>query len=443
MVERFTADLDVAWEARSKQEDLVSVSFTHRDSELAADLPNTLIKNYINRTYDRIRSGLKQQHDFLQIKVEDAERRLEKALRGKIDFETGNAGMIPDDPGAFQEKIERANAELKAAKYRHEIARLQVARLNALRGQATSADPEAKAARIVKTPNPEVARLETVLMDLQDQIDTALSLQHMTEEHPTVKALRVKAKQTEKRLAETPKEIVKERVFATGAELLELSMAAAAAESEVDAAENEIGRLDNLLAEYDRAWANFAPIRQGYLTLVKKVEDCRGESQHWKNRFQNVQIALAAAVDNRLTRLKALRPAKHQVLPSSPSLPAVLTLAILGGLAFAAALVCLSKVLDRTIHTPREANELFDLPVHGVIGEIVTRRQRRGRTLRKYLLAPATCVVLLAGLALATGSAVLRLRYPQMYAEFWGSPYRFIQGQVGHVVWKAGDIPGG
>ncbi|HUS46783.1 MAG TPA: hypothetical protein VM098_01595 [Phycisphaerae bacterium] len=436
MVEKFTANLDVVWEARSKQEDLVSVSFTHADPELAASVPNVLVKEYINRTYDRMRSGLKQQHDFLQMRVEDSNRQLDKALRERIEFETRHAGMVPENPSAFQEKIERANAELKAAKHKHETARLGLVRLNALRGEAGAAPttaPAARAARIVKVPNPEVARLETMLLDVQDQIDTALTLQHMKEAHPTVRALRVKAEQTKRRLSEMPREVVKEEAFATGAELLELSMAAAAAQSEMDTAGNEITRLDNLLAEYDKAWANFSPIRQNYLSLLKKADDSQGEARHWRDRLQNVQIALAAAMDNRLTRLKAVQSARRQVLPSSPSLPLVLAVVVAGGLAFGTGLVFMSKLLDRTIHTRQEAGELFNLPVHGVIGEIITARQKARRKVKKWILAPASGVVILAALALASMSIVLRLRYPQMYAELWNSPYGFIESRTGQA----------
>jgi len=427
MVDEFTDNLRVVWEARSKQEDLVSVSFTHSDPELAANLPNSLVKDYINRTYDRIRSGLKKQCDFLQIKVEDANRRLDKARRVKIDFETQHAGMLPDNPGAFQEKVERARAELQTARHRYEMARLQVVRLKALSEQATSTAPEAKTARIIKIPNPEVARLEGALMDIQDQIDNALTLQHMKEAHPTVRALRVKADQTKQRLAETPKEIEREKILASGEELLELSMATAAARSEQDTAEKDIKRLENLLAEYDKAWANFSPIRQDYLSLVKDTEDSQAEAGHWRQRLQNVQIALAAAMDNRLTRLKAIQPARRQVLPSSPSLPMVLIVAMFGGLAFGTGLVFLSKALDRAIHTPQQASELFGLPVHGVIGEIMTSRERAKRKLKKWALAPAACLVVVLALVLTTTSTVLRLRHPQLYGQLWawtgGSAY--------------------
>jgi uncharacterized protein involved in exopolysaccharide biosynthesis len=430
MVRASMAATNVVWEARSKQEDLVSVSFTHPDPKLAENVPNILVRNYINRTYERIRSGLKRQHDFLRIKVEDTDKQLAEATREKIDFETRHAGMLPDNPAAFQEKIERCRAELKAARGSYEKARLKLARLDALRVQSTTTAPAEHASMVVKQPNPEYGRLKVQLHDLVDELDTSLVLKHMTEEHPTVRALRVKIAQTKRRLAEAPNEVIKERVFASGTELIELSMAAAGAQSELEAAQNEIGRLENLSREYDKAWANFAPVRQGYLALLKKVNDSAAEAHHWRTRLESIQIALTAAVDNRLTRLKAVQPAQQQFLPSSPSLPAVLGLAVGGGLAFGAGLVFLAKTLDRTIRTPVEASEYFDLPVHGVISEIVTPAQRAGRLLKRWFLRPVICLILLVSVWLGGISAIYRLRRPEKYQEFWNSPSGFVGGQI-------------
>ncbi|HUU60385.1 MAG TPA: hypothetical protein VMZ50_12630 [Phycisphaerae bacterium] len=439
MVQRFMQSVQVGWESRSRQEDLVSVRFTHADPELAENMPNLLVKDYIDRTYERIRQGLKRQHDFLRSKAEDSSSQLDKAVREKIDFETRHAGMLPDNPSAFQEKIERARAELRAARSRHEIARLRLARLRALRTKGPTTAPAQRASAVVRQPNPELARLNAQLRDLQDELDSALVLRHMTKAHPTVRALEVKIAQTEKRIQETPLEIVKEKVFATSTGLLDLSMAWAGVQSELEATTNDITRIESLLAEYNKAWASFAPVRQGYLALLNKVDNSRAEAEHWRSRLESIQIALAAAMDNRLTRMKAIQPAQKQFLPTSPPLAAILTFAVVGSLLFAAGLVFLAKVLDRTLNTPEEAAERFALPIHGVIREIVTPAQRAGRLLKRWILAPAVTAVLLVVLAGSGTSAVFRLRRPQVYQQFRKAPIEFVQAQVHPVVEKVLD----
>ncbi len=434
MVRSYISALEVIWEARSKQEDLVSVSFTNSDPDLAQNLPNVLVKDYINSTYDRIRSGLKRQYDFLKTKVVDAARKLDVVQREKIDFEAEHAGTMPADPEAFQEKMERTRVELLAAKQKHEAATLKLARLNAMRPGTTSTNPTIPST-IIRRPNPEIPYLQAKLVDLLDELDTGKVTNHMTEQHPTIKALRLRIAQMEKRIEETPKEIIKERVFSPASEMLDVSMTMASVQSQLGGASNEIARLEGLQADYEVAWANVTEIRHEYLSLAQKVTDCQGETGHWRERLAEVQIALAAAMDNRLTRLKAVHPAQRQFLPSSPALQTVLAMAGLGGLAFGAGLVFLSKVFDRTINSAEEASDYFSLSVHGVIGEIATTSHRFRRGLRRWLLRPLACVIMLAALSLSATAALMRLRFPQKYQQMRESPVQFLQDHT-LAVWK-------
>ncbi|MCE5276577.1 MAG: hypothetical protein LLG03_00945 [Planctomycetaceae bacterium] len=418
LVGEFMKSTEVVWEARSKQEDLVSVSFTHYDPKVAETLTNILVKNYINQTYDKIRSGLKRQFDFLLSKVEDCDKLLEAAQRDKIRFETDHAGMLPDNPAAFQDKIDRSRVELAELQRRHEAARLRLVRVKALRQEATT-QPGAQAAHMVRQPNPEHQRVSLQLQMLRDELDSCLVLRHMTEAHPVVKSLRVKIAQTEKRVVEIPTDVMKEELGGPPASLIDLSMESATAQSEMDSLGSEIKRLTDLQSGYDKAWANFAPVRQDYMVLVKRFTERTDEAKQWRGRLESVQVALAAAVDNRLTRLRAIQPARQQFIPSSPSLLVVLVLAIGGALACGAGVVWAAQALDRTINTPEEAQEAFGLPVCGVIGEIVTPHQKARMMARRWLLTPAVSFVLVAVLAGATLSVVFRLRFPRQYDQVW------------------------
>ncbi|MCE5328567.1 MAG: hypothetical protein LLG01_19360 [Planctomycetaceae bacterium] len=410
---------EVVWEARSKQEDLVSVSFTHQDPKVAEVLTNILVKNYINQTYDKIRSGLKRQFDFLVTKVEDCDKLLEAAQRDKIRFETEHAGMLPDNPAAFQDKIDRSRVELAELQRRYEAARLRLVRVKALR-QESATQPSTQIARMVRQPNPEHQRVSVQLQMLRDELDSSLILRHMTEEHPVVKSLRVKIGQTEKRLSEIPLDVMKEEIGGgPPVSLIDLTMESATAQSEMDSLGSEIKRLTELQNGYDKAWASFAPVRQDYMVLVKVFTDRQDEAKQWRGRLESVQVALAAAVDNRLTRLKAIQPAHQQFIPSSPSLLVVMVLAIGGALACGAGVVWAAQALDRSISTPEEAQEAFGLPVCGVIGEIISPHQRSRLLARRWLVTPAVALVLVAVLGAATISMVFRLRFPRQYNQVW------------------------
>lgn len=441
MVNDFMKHAEVVWESRSHQEDLVSITFTHGDPRLAENMPNLLVRDYINRTYERIRTGLKAQNDFLQVRVEDAERQLEKARRDKLDFETRHAGLVPDSPAAFQEKIEQTAAALTAAKNRSEVARLRLARLEAVRKGPTTTAPAGGIALSVQ-PNPEYARLSAQLVALQEQVNDEMVLRHKTPAHPDVRGLNVKIEQTRQHLAKVPAEIPKESLMGNGLELINLAMDSAAAQSEADIAENETQRLQTLLDKYQQLWANFAPVRQEYTARAKAVDDAASAAKEWSTRLDNVQIALTAAVGNRLTRLNAIQSAQRQFFPSSPSLTAILALGIGGSLAFGASLVFLARILDRSIATTEEATTCLDVPVHGVIGEIVLPYDRLRRKMVRYVAYPALYLALTAAVALSGVSAVSRLRDPESYRRLWRSPSEFARTQWAPLVEWTREIKG-
>ena len=92
--------------------------------------------------------------------------------------------------------------------------------------------------------------------------------------------------------------------------------------------------------------------------------------------------------------------------------------------------VFLSHTLDRSVSTSEAADELFGVPVCGVVGEIVTRRQRYGRRLVYWGLGPAVTAVLVMTMGAAVLNAVLWLRHPEEYGRWRSDPVRYVGRQV-------------
>jgi hypothetical protein len=88
-----------------------------------------------------------------------------------------------------------------------------------------------------------------------------------------------------------------------------------------------------------------------------------------------------------------------------------------GGLAFGAALVVLMTYMERTVTTTEDAAKYFDLPVHGVIGEIVPAGQRHWRKVCAWSLAPVVTAAVVLTLSLFTWSIYLRLTDTDEYNE--------------------------
>lgn len=437
LVRGLMANITVEWKAKSEQVDLVSVSFTHRDPLYAERLPNTLVKNYIERASSMINSRLKASQDFLAKQVATCSERLTELSRQRIRFETQHAGTMPESPGALQKNINDLVADIDTRQLQLNLAKQKLARLRAL---ATGApEPTTQPTQVIRGPNPELKRLEQQLRESKDELEIALTMRHMTEKHPTVRALRAKIANLQERITQTPSDAVLQEVYGGVRVVGNLAMELAASQSEVEITANELQRLQRRLTTYQGLMANFEPIRQEYMQIQKKIEDQQAELKRWEDRLAQVRMDLAAEVAKKRTHHETVEAAQRQFRPSFPTLWMVMGFAIVGGLGFASGLVFLSNSLDRAVTTIEDASDRFGLPIHGVIGEIVTPRERVMRTLKRWTIGPVVTLILLATLSLSGLSAVLWLRYPQEFSKWKSSPAGFLNR---HVVQPCSQLMG-
>jgi len=464
LVRKLMKGIKVEPDVESEAMDLISVKFTDTDPVLAKQIPDVLVKNYIDRTSQQIIERLSIQRGFFDEKVKGTATELTRLDTKKVQFEIEHADMMPDNPGMFQERIQQIGTDIDTLRRQGAIAKSKRATVEAYIASlrqaatqpatqattqpatqpatqpttqpATQPGPTPQPTQVARGPNPKLRRLEDRLQAYKDRLDNALTFQRMTKKHPTVIQLRQKIAQLEKDIEKTPKEVELHRVYDTNprrewmAQRRGLLLQLASARTEVEVNANELERLQERLSSLQRLAGNFAPIRLEYRKIRKKIADKEAEWNQWKSKLSGVQMALAAETAKRRTHLEAVQAARKQFRPTSPSLWMVLAFAVVGGLGLAGGLVFLTSAMDRSISTSEQAARQFDLPVHGVIGEIVTSRQRTRRRIRRWLLGSLVTMVLTVGLSLSTLNIVLRLRYPEKFGTWKADPAGYVQSHV-------------
>jgi len=428
LVQRLMANVQIRWDVRSQDDDLVSVRFTHDDPNLAQDMPNTLVRNYITQVSEQIVERLKAGRDFLLKQVNECDGRLDEATKQRIEFEARYGGMLPESPSALLDSQREVASDMDTVRRQHLVATQKLERLKALAEKTP--DSAEEPVQVIRGPNPELERLKEELRKYQDQLDSAINLRHMTDNHPTVQTLHKKIEELTEQVVQTPEETVLQKVFGSDATDEGLSMALAGAQSEVEMGSSELERLQGRLTTVQNLVANYAPIREQYLKLLKKVTEVEVEKTNWQGRLTGVDMALSAEVAKRRTHLNAVQLAEKQFRPSSPQLLYVLGLALAGGLAFGGGLVFLGNTLDRSIATTEDAAKHFDLPVFGVVGEIVTPRERVWRTTRWLVVEPMVALFLLGVIGLTSINIVLWINYPEQYAVWRANPSGFVQQRL-------------
>lgn len=462
--------LEVAWEVQSEQVDLVSVSFTHADPDLAREFPNTIVHNYITWVSDKIVERLRDSEQFLKGQVAQCQRRYEQANAERIEFVSKHAGMMPERPGGLEESIreiesrmdmlrrdktlaEKKHARLVRLKEEIESVREQATTRPATRpaeesapttqpaGPTTRPSPEdlGEPSQIVWGRNPRLDELETELQAARDALSTMLEVHRMTDKHPKVQAQKRRIEQLEQQLAETPEQIQVETVYDRRKPAqpprrmlpnIDLTVELADAQSEAENATRELERLAMQLENLRNLSQNFAPIRQEYEQLLAKAAEREAELKDWQKRYRGVQMALEAEEAKRRTHHESVLAAQQQYRPSSPSLIMLLGMAGVGGLGFGALLVLGVNYLDRSFRTPEEAERHLDIPVQGVIGEIVTPGGKVWRRVRAWVGWPIVSAIVLGTLGVCVLNIVLQLRYPDKHEDWARHPVQFVRSVV-------------
>ncbi len=106
------------------------------------------------------------------------------------------------------------------------------------------------------------------------------------------------------------------------------------------------------------------PINQQPLTaLVRQREEAASSLKFLQSKLEEAQLAQAQKVSN----IRIIEKAEAPLLPSSPKKSVVLALAtILGGM-LATGIILLLELMDNTLRDAREAEELLNLPLLGVV----------------------------------------------------------------------------
>ena len=425
IVNRLLSSLRVIREPHSGQPDMISITCTDRDPLLARGLPNTLVKNYVLAAEAHRLKRLGESRDALQKQVGDADARLAELTKRQIDFETRQGAAMPERPGAIHQRIQEIRAQLDALRVQESAARQKLERLRLL---AKTSKPPEEPQEVIKGPNLAYKDIEDRLREAQAEYATATGVRNMREDHPAVQTLRKKIETLKKQLDEVPKETVIQKTYTSKvAPGNDLAVQLATAQSEVDKASMEIGQLEMRLAESQNALTKFGPAREEYLVLLKQADEQRAELKRRQDRLAEAQSALAGAESKRGTALTTAQLAEKPLRPSSPALWQVLGLALLAGLAAGSGLALAAQAMDRTIATADEAARAFNVPVCGVISEIVDPRRRVWRAIGRWVLRPAAALVIFAALGVAALNVVLRLHYPDQYARWTEHPQTFVR----------------
>ena len=417
LVNKLKANVSLQWDVRSERVDMISVSFTHDDPEIAEQMPNTLVKNYIEWRSQQTLDSLEASEKFLRKQVETAEKQITELKKTRIRFETDHADAMFDQPGDIQTRILQGSTRLDILRMQEKFLAQSVSELETTvaeyqRLEAAGTRP----VREVIKPNEERIKLVSQYERYEEILKEELLVKK--EKHPSIKHLRMRMAMLKAKIEKMPEKVTAEEVMEAKQLPPDRKKDLERSKRELTSAQKEIERIENKQKSLEKALANFTKTRQEYDEIKSKLTEKETEIKEWQTKLRNIRVNLAAQLNDRRTRLKTLQAAQPQTRPSSPSLWRIMALAIAGGLACGGGLVLLTNLMDRSIATTEDAVKYFNIPVHGVIGEVISHKRQSTRRIFRWALMPVMAVIIVVSLGLSGTSIYLYLNYPKTYEEW-------------------------
>ena len=368
--------------------DQFRIAFRDDDPVVARDVAQRLANDFIQEHISvRVRTSQKSV-EFVEAEV----NRLAQEIRGVEEriaqLKASNSGRLPDDMAANQRQLERilesladARREVATARSDESFFRSQSATARELLSGERNDSPEARK-----------RTLELLLAEFQSR--------GFTDKHPDVVRARAELAALEKSIA-----VAKAEAAAGPGSLAEHSADAEARRAELRRAhaEEEIDRLEQKATEVQELLAQ-AP------EIAKQLDELQREYQHLFLSYQDFSNRrLEAGVQADLERrqlgeqFRVLEAAFLAPAPSSPNRLIIVVIGVVLGFAMGSAIGVVLEAADTTVHTPRQLQTRFNLPVLAAIPQIwleSDRLQLRRQRLRTVGgLTAVTLFALIGGAA--------------------------------------------
>ena len=400
--------LDIVWEVKSDKVDVVQVTFRDANSELSWQLPNALVKTYIQQVKKTNLEQLERSRDFLRSKTDVFDNDLKDLENRRIDLETRHPGVTAEQHTQIVWTEQRIAADAEAIRRLLSISKGKVASIQAAKNAAPTTKPE----EVAKAPNPEKERLGAELRKYKEEMDLALTVRCMTKDHPAVQTLQERINIMEKRIRETPDEIDLPTVSRAGGGGEYYTAMLAAAQAEVEILSSEMDRVQTQVEGYAKMNKDLEIARKDYVNILAATEIIHVQAKSWQDRLRQVEMALAAEKEGLrvLFNTDAIQWARRPQMPSMPRLPIVAGVALGGALMFGALMIFAFHRKDRSLTSGELTESYLGVPVYGIISESLTLGQRASGKLFRWSFH----LFMVAMMGVSAGGLVLRLYRPQV-----------------------------
>ena len=334
---------------------VVSVSFSARDPQLAADVADTLARIYIEQEVDVRTGSSRDASQWLQQRLAEQRRRLEASEQALQRFrEEHGAVAIEDRQNMIVGELAGLN-ELVAAATR--VRTQQEARYRGLEAAQDNPDalerfPDVLADNSIREQTQNLARLRRERVQLVEDLGPL---------HPEMRRIESSIRDAEERLRSEMVAVV---------ESARLAYQVARSQEQ------------RLLAEFDRHTAEALALDRTGIEYGVMQREADSSRQVYESLLQRASETSVVG-ELEASYIRILDEAEVPIRPASPRTSLVLLTGVMCGLFAAMGLVFGAELLDDTIKTPEDVSPHLGVPFLGMIPWTAPRGGRRWRWRRR------------------------------------------------------------
>jgi succinoglycan biosynthesis transport protein ExoP len=300
---------------------LINVSFASHDPQVAANVVNTLLKLYIEKSYKTRLEAIRQSTEWLSRQLDDVRKKMQDSNRALSEFQSKSGiADIDDNKNTFSEQL----GELNRQRTQAQTERIRLGSvLNGVRGESPDALPEVHSSPVVQHLTQKLAEI---------QAEHSQSLVIYGPNHPNAKKLQKHADELESQLDHQRKSI-----------LGELRNSYAATHERERVINSEMKKTTEELNQ------------MGQYSALKK--EAQASAELYNALYRRIKEAGISA-GSKSNGIRIIDGARVLDKPTRPNRVSNIALGLLAGLMGGGVLAFVMNGLDNRIHTPEDIMQL-------------------------------------------------------------------------------------
>lgn len=365
------------------------LSYEGKDPRKVQRVANVLTSLFLEENLQAREKRATETSEFLENEMKKIKADLDKLGAKMVVFKTAHMNELPDlfqvnmqSLNNMENNIERLNEQLRSLKEREGFLQTQLA------GVTPGLDA-------VEKENRDQMRLD----ELKRHLIHLKSL--YLDQYPDVIKTKAEIAELEKQVnssPEMPDNVTNPNDNPDNPAYITLAAQLASTQTEMDSIKRQISEMNETAEIYRSRIANTPKVEETYNEILSEINNTQAKYDDLMRKHMEAKVAQGLETEQKGERFTVIDPARLPEKPYKPNRLAIVLIGIVLGTGAGVGWGSLREFSDHSVHNVGTLVKATSFPVLVSIPEIVTRKDRRRRMIKRTIVALALLSVFVSGL---------------------------------------------